>query len=59
MGRDADTHIRVTDETWTKLNSRKKPGDSFNDVIARLLEEDDDDRASAETDGGEPLAAFN
>ena len=36
----ADKHIRVTDETWKELNSRKEPGDSFDDVLSRLLEED-------------------
>lgn len=40
MGRDADTHIRVTEETWSELNRRKRPGDSFDDVISRLLEEE-------------------
>ena len=41
MDRKADTHIRVTEETWSELNSRKRPGDSFDDVIQRLLEADD------------------
>jgi predicted CopG family antitoxin len=40
MGREADTHIRVTEETWKELNQRKGPGDSFEDVISRLLDED-------------------
>lgn len=39
MTRKADNHIRVTDETWSELNKRKRPGDSFDDVIQRLLEE--------------------
>lgn len=46
MGRKADNHIRVADETWSRLNSRKQPGDSFDDVISRLLdktEESDDE----------------
>lgn len=38
MGK-ADNHIRVRDETWQELNARKKPGDSFDDVIWRLLQE--------------------
>lgn len=64
MGRDADTHIRVTEDVWSELNAKKKPGDSFNDVIERLLDERDaDDRDAdadtdaAETDGGEPVFA--
>jgi predicted CopG family antitoxin len=40
MSRDADKHIRVTEETWLQLNKKKRPGDSFDDVIQRLLEED-------------------
>jgi predicted CopG family antitoxin len=40
MSREADKHIRVTDETWMELNQRKRPGDSFDDVLQRLLNED-------------------
>lgn len=39
MARDADKHIRVSEETWTELNKRKQYGDSFDDVLQRLLEE--------------------
>lgn len=42
MTRKADIHVRVTEETWSELNARKGPGDSFNDVIQRLLEETED-----------------
>jgi len=42
MPREADNHIRVTDDTWSRLNSRKRPGDSFDDVIQRLLDEIDE-----------------
>jgi len=42
MGRDADKHIRVTEDTWVELNKRKQPGDSFEDVINRLLREDEE-----------------
>jgi len=42
MGRQADRHIRVTEETWKELNSRKEPGDSFEDVIQRLVKEDEE-----------------
>jgi len=37
MGRNAETHIRVTEETWEQLNRKKGPGDSFEDVITELL----------------------
>jgi hypothetical protein len=47
MSRNADTHIRVTEETWQELNRQKGPGDSFNDIINELL--DDDSNA----DGGD------
>ena len=39
MAREADKHIRVTKETWKELNRRKEPGDSFDDVLQRLIEE--------------------
>jgi predicted CopG family antitoxin len=32
--------IRVGGDTWRQLNARKRPGDSFDDVIQRLLEGD-------------------
>lgn len=60
MAREADNHIRVTDDVWSDLNARKKPGDSFNDVITRLLEDGDDpsgDDDPVETDGGKPVFA--
>jgi predicted CopG family antitoxin len=51
MTRRADNHIRVTEETWERLNKLKKPGDSFDDVIQRLLAEQEGD------DSGNPTAA--
>lgn len=39
MSRKAETHIRVREETWQRLNKRKGPGDSFDDVIVGLLNE--------------------
>lgn len=33
-----DTTVRVKRSTWTRLNHRRQPGDSFDDVIARLLD---------------------
>jgi len=55
MTREADKHIRVTEDTWMALNRRKRPGDSFDDVISRLLEESEDaegnpNRAAATAD---------
>lgn len=49
MSRKADTHIRVTEETWSRLNRLKGPGDSFDDVLEELLDEHED---NAEADGG-------
>lgn len=37
MGEDSTT-IQISEETWTDLNQRKEPGDTFDDVIRRLLE---------------------
>jgi len=31
--------VPVSDETWKELNSRKDPGDTFEDVLGRLLDE--------------------
>lgn len=39
-----DTTIRIKTNTWRELNSRKQgPNDSFDDVIQRLLREDESD----------------
>lgn len=37
----ADKTIRVSEETWRKLRDRKRGDESFEDVIARELEDDD------------------
>lgn len=34
--------IRVSEDNWKALNSLKNPGESFDDVVARLLNGDDD-----------------
>ncbi len=31
--------IRVSDECWTKLNRMKKPGETFQEVVFRLVKE--------------------
>lgn len=46
MPRKAENHIRVTEKTWKELNQLKGPGDSFDDVIQRLLEEDEADEGN-------------
>lgn len=41
------TNIYVSDAVWTALNSQKRPGESFDDVLRRVLELDgerDDER---------------
>jgi len=49
-----DTQIRVKDETWQELNARKQPGDSFDDVIQRLIDEHDNlEQALDELEGNE------
>lgn len=47
MPREADNHIRVTDDTWQRLNSLKRPGDSFDAVIQRLLDEREADEGNS------------
>jgi predicted CopG family antitoxin len=39
---DEETRVRVSKETWRRLNARKEPGDSFDDVLDRLLARNDD-----------------
>ena len=31
--------VPVSRETWKQLNSKKEPGDTFDDVLERLLDE--------------------
>jgi hypothetical protein len=39
---EARAQIKVSGETWQELNARKRePGETFNDVVQRLLTEDD------------------
>lgn len=41
MGSDRDvTSIEIKSQTWKELNQLKEPGDTFDDVIQRLLERD-------------------
>ena len=47
MSREADKHIRVTEETWLELNRQKRPGDSFDDVLQRLLAEECEEAAES------------
>lgn len=59
-GRKADEHIRVTERNQWRLRRLKTGGDTFNDVVERLLDaaEDDlqpkfeDDEEELEGDGG-------
>jgi hypothetical protein len=40
-----DTHpVRVSGRTWQDLNARKRPGETFEDVVSRLLEETTEDK---------------
>ena len=36
-----NTSIQVSTELWRELNQRKEPGDSFEDVIWRLIDEEE------------------
>lgn len=33
-----DTTVRISRDTWRRLNRRREPGDSFEDVIDRVLD---------------------
>jgi predicted CopG family antitoxin len=39
---EGKTTITVDNEVWQELNVRRLPGDRFNDVIERLLEDVDE-----------------
>jgi predicted CopG family antitoxin len=59
MAESANEHIRVSEETKERLRRRKRTGESFNDVIARLLNDDRDLLAgfgAADDREGETLA---
>ena len=36
------TTVKVSRETWQDLNSRKTPGDSFDDIIQQLIAQERD-----------------
>jgi predicted CopG family antitoxin len=42
MSNAADEHIRVTEQVKRALENRKREGESYNDVLERLLEDDRD-----------------
>ncbi|QLH81006.1 antitoxin VapB family protein [Halosimplex pelagicum] len=50
---DDDVNIRIKHDTWKRLNSRKEPNDSFDDVIRRVLDRAEDQGA----DEGNPKTA--
>lgn len=33
------TNVRIKNETWTRLNRMKEPGQSFDEIIRELLDE--------------------
>jgi len=48
---DDVTTVKVKEETWKRLNARKTPGKSFDDIISELLDEVE------ESDEGNPKTA--
>jgi len=48
MADDKPTTVQIQAETWQELNRRKKPGDTFDDVIQRLLHGEDESSKSEE-----------
>lgn len=42
MADTADEHVRISAETKERLRQRKREGESFNDAISRLLNDDRD-----------------
>lgn len=49
MGED-DTGIRLSVSTWKRLNRLKEPGESFDDVLNRILDETDPPEQFPRTD---------
>lgn len=47
------TTIEISVENWQRLNGRKRPGESFNDVVSRLLDGPDDSSGETVADLGE------
>lgn len=43
----ADEHIRISETVKRELDRRRREGESYNDVLARLLEDDRDLLAGA------------
>jgi predicted CopG family antitoxin len=59
MSDAADDHVRISSGTKERLRRRKREGESFNEVIERLLDEDRDLLAgfgAAEDRDGDTLA---
>lgn len=44
-----DTTVRVRHATWRRLNDRKDPGVSFDEVISNLLDAQEADEAEGQT----------
>ena len=42
-----DTTIQIADSVWERLNARKRKGESFNDVVIRLLNSTEEQEAAA------------
>lgn len=43
MSEESGTNIRISEEVWRKINSFKRVGESFDDVLKRvnIIEEED------------------
>lgn len=48
--RDDRTTVSLYEDTWSRLNARKRPGDSMDDVVNRLLNETEE---STDSEGSE------
>jgi len=35
---DEDPKVRISEDNWRRLNAMKRPGDTFDDVVNRLLD---------------------
>lgn len=39
-----NTSIQIKKDTWKRLNMRKEPGDTFDDLVNRLLDATEDEK---------------
>lgn len=52
-----DTSIRIKNSTWKRLNDRKEPGVSFDDIINELLDKVEEKEGNSTQTPEKPMMA--